>query len=488
MSVWVCVCMCMYVCKGLEHHLETVDCQRPRHLVRPFACAIAPRSPNWHRRARHRRSSARALVKRGVRPSNQALFALIRHHSVGPQQREALKSLMGRGDKWNRPQQGGHYDTYRQPQGGRQESQRPWRVWPGAFSPSGRQWSRQEQAAFPRYDARPPPSTSRSQDNNMVSGGAMEDGASHLVNDVQSFINMARKAENRVKSLTSLRQQREAQWTKYVHDMKATLQNEHQRFQQSLAKLDEDLHAAHQNQEDSRKRLCHVIEVSMGRRQPEGRPTEQQWEEMVNRWEQESATRNSPMEVVQRAFTGAPPPDFGPTPPPMPAPVPPMGAFNLDPAWGTFPAPGLSAEPPGRPPQPVPPDAYFGTGPTPCAHVPVAPVPPAPHSSAASPGARERADGARGPVKAHTPPKKVDSGASLGVKLEAKRNALKPFGGPPQGMDQVQTGPGPTPASAHAATTTEPEGGGTATEPAGPANPVPVPNQADELMEFQDLS
>ena len=460
----------------------------PSTSVRLFEAIKLPRSPAWHRRARSRRSSARAALRCGRRPSKLALCALALHHSTEPSFRARLCRLMGRGDKWNRPQQGGHYDTYRQPQGGRQESQRPWRVWPGAFSPSGRQWSRQEQAAFPRYDARPPPSTSRPQDNNMMSGGTMEDGASHLVNDVQSFINMARKAENRVKSLTSLRQQREAQWTKYVHDMKATLQNEHQRFQQSLAKLDEDLHAAHQNQEDSRKRLCHVIEVSMGRRQPEGRPTDQQWEEMVNRWEQESATRNSPMEVVQRAFTGAPPPDFGPTPPPMPAPIPPTGAFNLDPAWGTFPAPGLSAEPPGRPPQPVPPDAYYGTGPAPGAHVPAAPMPPAPHSSAASPGARERADGARGPVKAHTPPKKVDSGASLGIKLEAKRNALKPFGGPPQGTDPVQTGPGPTPASAQAATATEPDGGGTATETAGPANSVPVPNQDDELMEFQDLS
>ncbi|CAE7232845.1 hypothetical protein AK812_SmicGene42996 [Symbiodinium microadriaticum] len=303
---------------------------------------------------------------------------------------------MGRGDKWNRPQHGGQYEGHRPHyggNGGRQEPQRPWRVWPGAFSP-GQHRQKPEVPPFPRYDSRPLPTSQRSQNYSSGTEGQTEEGRGFLVNDVQQFINMARKAEQRVKSLSHSRRQREAQWEKYVVDMKATLQQEYQRHQQSLSKLDEDLQLAHQHQEESRSRLCHVIEMSMGRRAQEaGRPNDQQWEEMVNQWEQEASSRSNPLEVVRRAYSGAPPPDFGISSTPMPpstAPVPGANGeptFHLDPAWGPGPPSGFPTMPP-----------------------PTAP----PHP--------ERADGARGQVKARTPPKKADPGISLAAKLDHKRS------------------------------------------------------------------
>ncbi|CAE7897283.1 CFDP2 [Symbiodinium sp. KB8] len=347
---------------------------------------------------------------------------------------------MGRGDKWNRPQQGGHYEQSR-PQyqggyGGRQESQRPWRVWPGAFSPSGR-GPKSDGMIFPRYDARPPSASHRNQDYATAKESPMEEPRGGLVSDAQHFINMARKAESRVKSLTQNRKQRETQWDKYVSDMKATLQHEHQRHQQSLTKLDEDLQLAYQHQEESRTRLCHVIEVSMGKRLPEvGRPSDQQWETMVTQWEQESAERCNPLEVVRRAYTANPPPEFGATPVPMPActttapsaPVEPP--FTLDPTWGPGPPHDVGKGPPtAAPPQPTPPEAYLGSG-LPTTTASTTPTPPAPHGVGISPSAKERVDGARGTVKARTPPKRQDPGLSLSAKLDSKRTALKPFGGP----------------------------------------------------------
>ena len=268
-------------------------------------------------------------------------------------------------------------------------------------------------------------------------------------------------------------------------DMKATLQQEYQRHQQSLSKLDEDLQLACQHQEESRSRLCHVIETSMGRRvQEAGRPNDQQWEEMVNRWEQEASTRGNPLEVVRRAYSGALPPDFGISSTPMPpstAPVPGSNGeptFNLDPAWGPGPPPGLPAmPPPSAPPHPVPPDAYYGQGQQASAAPTVhAPAPPAPHPTGVSPGAKERADGARGQVKARTPPKKVDPGISLAAKLDLKRSALQPFGGP------SNAAPGNTGLEAPDVNT----GGGSGQHLTPEGVPVPTEDK-DDKMETHDL-
>ncbi|CAE7226293.1 unnamed protein product [Symbiodinium microadriaticum] len=307
-----------------------------------------------------------------------------------------------------------------------------------------------------------------------------------LVSDVQHFINMARKAEGRVKSLTQNRRQREAQWEKYVHDMKATLQHEHQRHQQSLSKLDEDLQLAYQHQEESRTRLCQVIEVSMGKRLPEaGRPSDQQWENMVSQWEQESIERCNPLEVVRRAYTANPPPDFGANSVPMPAaantaPNTHVDSFVLDPSWGPGPpscAP--SAPPPVPPPQPTPPDVYLGSA-TPMA-APTVPPPPAPHGVGVSPGARERVDGARGTVKARTPPQRQDPGLSLSAKLASKRNALKPFGGAGSNANEAER-----PVQDSAPSDAPPEGSGGLS--AVPENGLPSLHEKDTHMETHDLS
>eukprot|EP00439_Symbiodinium_sp_Y106_P033645 s2814_g4.t1 len=154
---------------------------------------------------------------------------------------------------------------------------------------------------FPRYDEK----RAGMGGNNPSSGSrGEEDGASEpsFVQGFQECVNLARKAEMRVKSLTSTRKQKVALWHDYVAQMKKTWQQEHNRHLQNLARLDEDISAAFQQQEDARAKLCMVASQQMGTREKEETETDELWDQLTSEWDREESQQNSAGAVLERAL------------------------------------------------------------------------------------------------------------------------------------------------------------------------------------------
>ena len=138
----------------------------------------------------------------------------------------------------------GRSDYY---QGGWQKDQggRGSRYWHGVWSPSYRKGKGDgKDPKFPRYDAKkienpcaPSSGVAPQQELAVQSEGS-------LVGALQAHINAARKAESRVASLTQLRKQRAAQWSVYEADLQKSYQQEKDRYQKAMQKLDGDLQEA----------------------------------------------------------------------------------------------------------------------------------------------------------------------------------------------------------------------------------------------------
>ena len=70
MVLYVCMYVCMYVCDSQEYRFApALRSAFPFSSAR--AIALHPRSPDWQRRARRKRSSTRASIRRGARPGTQ---------------------------------------------------------------------------------------------------------------------------------------------------------------------------------------------------------------------------------------------------------------------------------------------------------------------------------------------------------------------------------------------------------------------------------
>ena len=210
------------------------------------------RSPNWHRHQRGLRRRARLRIAEarlvGSRPSRRDLGLLISHHSA-PKYREVFNPHMGK--QWG--QHGG------------------WSYWPGAFTPKRPPWHKQKQqdqqqqnqdqtqrtSATVRIDAydskkqsgaAPPEPLVQVISNTLTPGNTM-------VKDIQKAINVARKAENRLKKLEADRIEKGRLWLSWEKEVKQVYLQEKCRHAGNIEALDKEIREAKIAQDQARAQV-----------------------------------------------------------------------------------------------------------------------------------------------------------------------------------------------------------------------------------------
>ncbi|CAE7840609.1 CYTB5-A [Symbiodinium sp. CCMP2592] len=248
------------------------------------------------------------------------------------------------------------YSAYSQPS---RSSEKKWQLWEGAWSPQWRgqqgKWEDPKPAAFPAYDDK-----SRAiqlKDQGQPRGGQSsttaqtkaDDPGAAVTQGLQDCINVTRKAEQRVRSLTATRQQKQKLWTAYVEDMKKTWLRECARHQKDMDRLTNDLNAALEAQEQARANCrAVVLREEHGPTQAAEQETEedQAWDAMIEEWKAEQAERDTAGAVLQRALGHGPSTTSAPISAPLthqeePFSTPPRRLGSLPPT--TPPAPTMPA-------------------------------------------------------------------------------------------------------------------------------------------------
>ena len=316
--------MCMYVrmyvrLEVLEKILAWNSSEPQVQAFCQHAFSTLPRvsnSPAWHRRARKLRSGARRRVRqsqaKGCQPSRRDLDRLRRHHSR-PLYKSDRPTEMGKGGP--------------APRGGGQQYSERWRYWPGAWhSPRSRNKSwdswdawRQEvpEPSFPSYDGKSQTVALKKEaqaegDRRPARAEADEDPGSMMTAELQEYVNATRKAEQRVRSLTATKKQKEDLWTKWQDDMRKAFLKEAARHDKAIENLTRDLNIAVAARDEARLNIRNYI-ANGGNAADMERPEDDDfdWTSMTNRWRQEQQDTDAPQAILRRAMgppTGHPPP------------------------------------------------------------------------------------------------------------------------------------------------------------------------------------
>ena len=407
-------------------------------------------SPDWHRHRRTRRHRARRRIQAARAANCQPRLAdilLLEAHHSRPNYRELaiLRSTPRMGGKRDQQQQWRGYDAG---DGGRYQSwssQAPWR--PKAKA----------QPQIPTYSSIVVKQQNPQRSESLVSA----DGHPDDLNQLQAAINAARKAEQKVTRIQKQQALAQEQWEIFAQSLKDGWIRERERFMRDGERLSADLAAAMEGQQRARLAV-HAVYAGHPLQGEPTAPEEVQevedagWDSMVGGWEREQ--RDGSQEVLRRALESAqairtPVRSHIPsrTPPPAERGGAPIGSPNFG-----------SRSPPGLP---VASDPYTFTGtPGPTAEgqdgsgtMPtMESTPPPPRSSPIHPGQRDLGQ-IRVPTTVAAPrpgikdatktqPAADTGGCSLSTKLDAKRNAMKPLGGPAAREPQA---PRPHPAPPH---------------------------------------
>ena len=417
----------MYVCmyRAQDRWQRARKPRSPR--TTRFVLTIGKASPSWHRRRRTLRSRGRKRLQAGERPSASQALLLLRHHASSTVLKGRVRALMGRGEQWD--QSGDGWSS--------QDASWRKRLWKGAYpSPKAGSapWKKgagranaDSKPAFPAFDARPPKkgstaaSSRRDEMHETVTG---EDG--HLVPTVQKALNGARKAENRLAKLVQDRQRAEQQWQDYMQDSKAAYIRERDRFHRAMDHFTKEILEAREFQRQARAVLRHVALEDEERKDMETEEAtieDDEWDRMVKDWEAERESvddgvlRRALLARETRSTTPAPPTRSVARSPAVPRDAAekrqdssyrpmynessPVHQARSDPYSMTSPRMEVGrGESLGRPAEPPP-----SSG--------MSPVPPV-HQT----GQGTAAEATGTPM-------------GLAEKLQAKRNALRPFGIPP---------------------------------------------------------
>ena len=165
-------------------------------------------------------------------------------------------------------------------QGGGKPSQ-SWGYWPGTWrSPRsrGREWENWQQEpevpAFPSYDGKPR-AIALKRDSQADTARKLpsaaeteEDPGGMLTTELQDFVNLARKAEQRVRSLTAARKQKDTLWAKWQEEMKQAYLKETMRHEKAVETLERDLQHALAAREDARQNIREYVQRGASRGRP----------------------------------------------------------------------------------------------------------------------------------------------------------------------------------------------------------------------------
>ncbi|CAE7805952.1 unnamed protein product [Symbiodinium microadriaticum] len=422
---------------------------------------------------RAKRSRLRKALRSGQTLPKRHKWLLAAHHATPPEQAIALMGRGGRAKPWK--DETGRYELWRG----------SWS--PALRDPSQRPWRRSEPEAaaqhyhFPSYTEMQPQAVDRT-GTLAAQPGATQGGRAQ---SVQSLLNPARKAEQRLQRLQAARSKTAAQFETFLQGLKKSFVKELTRFQNDTQRIDQAIEDATQEQE---RAFSVVRQAILSGVNPPGDQAPQHfaedaWEQMRTTWEQAdgdllqevmrrgSATRSTapaaPRQLTPEAQQllaqfGATHMPFAPPPPastPCTAPTAPLttapshsptmpmmskelqqllqhfGAAGFMPTAPAPPPPEASAGVPSQREGDGPGPSGFYNGLDPALFEPTAGPTTAvlgsgehPQASSVSPGARARralaAGTSRQSVKKHTKPKSPSPGqASLCQKLEVVREA-----------------------------------------------------------------
>ena len=338
-TVYVYVFMHMYIYRAQNTPTEAIAVAPSTNTVRQGSPVAIAKSPSWHRRLRKRRSTVRALLRKGLNPSKRKLRDLAVHHGTAPHT-AALLSRMGRGGKFGQ-----------QPW---QQGDRGYRVWPGAYSPQQpaakdkRPWRSEHHRAAPAFPSYA--SVTIPTDKPTAAGTAPDrvgGRTSSTTPAIQAALNQTRKAENRVTRLHDALAESGKLWEEHQTQMKEAFRVERLRFAKDKDKLAKAIQEAEEAQEVARQNLRDVFAGSQGIAETgdvamEGPDADQ----VFSDWLREEAGDDDAM--IRRALAPA-----------MPTPSRPTRTMSRTPAQGISQA---TAAPPGLAMAPTPPamtDPYY---------------------------------------------------------------------------------------------------------------------------------
>ena len=133
----------------------------------------------------------------------------------------------------------------------------------------------------------------------------------NLLKELQTCVNAARKAEQKVKKLAEQKQQKILQWKKYEKDVRSQFLAERSRHTNDLQQLEIEMDKALAAQEHARARVRTTAQGSDGPKMEEDVPQEMEvdpWQECLVQWEAEEAgvDDSALRAVLERAMLGAP--------------------------------------------------------------------------------------------------------------------------------------------------------------------------------------
>ena len=310
--------------------------------------------------------------------------------------------------------------------GAKSPSQRPWRYGPGSQGSQGSQGF--QDSRFPAFDAEYVELAANGHEiaKKEFDATGTDDGAYSMLQDLQSMLNNARKAENRVAKACKSRELTKAQWQRFEEKLRQTYQKEHKRFEAMMVKHEKEIIAAREAQAEARESIRLARPATPGSENMQVDAEDHEWERMKAKWEADQGRELGAVYRRALAVTYE-------SPPGLPSRVveqgltTPCARDSLRPG-----APFTGASPPAVT------DPYLKTaGASPVAS-------PTPLGATAG-GARLQEDAAPSPSepvrrgRPHTPrvtpyggnTEVTEEGTTLCDKLAAaKRSALQPFGGP----------------------------------------------------------
>ncbi|CAE7333752.1 unnamed protein product [Symbiodinium sp. KB8] len=341
-----------------------------------------------------------------------------------------------------------------QPWGGRGSypPYQSWRIWPGARSPAQKLWaadqnwgsqSEWDQNTHLAFDAQPA-QISRS-GRELAQAETATDGQVDgllMLNNLQSRLNQARKAENRLARACSQRENTKVQWENFQEKLKQNYLKEKKRFGLAMQEADKEVIDAKENQEAARAMVRQAFaEQEHGPLNTDTSMAAAEWDQMHTDWEQES--RANLDGVLQRAMTsGARPERSAPAGPAIVTPHRGRGAMPRSP-----PTVAKDAGPPEnpRPSERKPPEPYYdaatfggmpGMSPDAADKEPLqsATTKPEPAPAPSKRESKNSRGSPSGSIKeaSKTPPPSThpDKSTNLADKLDhVRRRAMEPFGG-----------------------------------------------------------
>ena len=260
------------------------------------------------------RSKGRRRLATGKAVTLRQGRALLSHHASAPSLKRSIRRHMGKqGGHWHPWQKGAAYHKER--------DSSSWELWRGSWKSASPRSQK-----FPSYDME-----WGSTPNILVVSEAQKakDSEETSTKEVQSIVNMLRKAETKIAKLGRDKTEKTARWLAYQKQMKAAFVTEEKRFQATQAKIAEDLVEAERQLVTAKELLAAA--ASEFRTAPTAAASgnsataEEAWETMLRRTEAEEppASREEIAEILRRYKRGeglptSPLPTFGRGPEPVP--------------------------------------------------------------------------------------------------------------------------------------------------------------------------